>query len=109
MERAPEVTFKGISVVVRDEVTRRLVVVRRGGAAERADLTASRNHRADPAARVVDIAGASRDDVDVRVGHGLTGGRAVVDADVVSVGLEFCVEFVLDLVDQAHDRLSFLG
>ena len=46
-----------------------------------------RHHPPHPAPRVFRIARVARDQVDVQVRHGLAGRGAVVDADVVALGL----------------------
>ena len=40
----------------------------------------------EAAATVEDVAGVARDDVEVKLGNRLAGGRAVVDAEVEGVG-----------------------
>ena len=69
------------------------------------------NDVAHAAARIGHVAGIARDHVDVHVRHGLAGGGATVEADVVAVGLrvEPLVEEPLHLGDERHKRpLLFL-
>ena len=64
----------------------------------------------DAAARVGHIAGEAGDEVYVQVHHGLAGRRTRVDADVVTVGLEFGIELGLHHIDELeHRNLFFAG
>ncbi len=59
-----------------------------------------RHHPPHPAPRVFRIARVARDQVDVQVRHGLAGGGAVVDADVVALGLVAALQAGAGFVQQ---------
>ena len=51
----------------------------------------------------------ARNQVDVQVHDSLAGGRAVVDADVVGVTVEFCVERRAGFGEQGLEGAGFVG
>jgi hypothetical protein len=51
-----------------------------------------RDHPAYPAARGVNVATVTRDEVKVDVVNGLPGGRADVNADVIAIGLVYLID-----------------
>lgn len=62
---------------------------------------------ADASARIKHVASIPRDEVDVQVANGLTGGFPNVDADVVSVGRGGSgVELSLDLLYEVQQGLA---
>src|SRR5512139_1020817 len=79
--------------------------------ASRPVLRLVRQHPPHPAARVFLVAAITRDQVDVQVRHALAAGLAVVDADVVAVGLVMAVDDVLGARQRLQQRglLGFGG
>lgn len=57
---------------------------------------------AHAAARVWPVSGKAGDEVDMQVGYGLPCCRAIIDADIEAVGLEFIGESGLGLVEQGQ-------
>jgi hypothetical protein len=72
-------------------------------------LCLPRHHPPHPAPRVFRIARVARDQVDVQVRHGLAGCGAVVDADVVALGLVAARQAGAGFVQQGQQAGALLG
>jgi hypothetical protein len=66
-------------------------------------------HPSHPAARISLVALVAGDQVDMHVSDGLTGGWAVVDADVVGVWSKFRVEDLFLVTDELEQRVLLLS
>ena len=66
---------------------------------------AGRNDVANATARVLDIPGIARNDVNMHMLHRLSRRAAGVEPDVVAVRMVLLIELALDGIDQRHHRL----
>ena len=64
------------------------------------------DHVPHAAPRIGHVAGVARDHVDMHMRHGLAGGGATVEADVIAIGLgiEPLVQELLHVADEVHER-----